>query len=61
MSWTQPICGECWERENPGRKPVRVIDGDTERCCHCGTLTTNGIYTRVDPTTVAFPRDEATS
>jgi hypothetical protein len=56
MSWTQPLCPTCWTRENPGRAPIRVKPAEREACCLCGTPTTDGIYTRKDPSTVPFPR-----
>jgi len=56
-NWTQPVCDECWWKANPQRVPVRVIIGDTERCCRCGVETNGGIYIRVDPATVAFPQE----
>lgn len=56
MSWTQPLCRACWDLAYPGRRPTRVIDSDLETCCVCGQPTSAGIYVRVDPATVAFPR-----
>ena len=60
MSWTQPICIECWNRREPERLPTRIVEEEKEweRCAFCGWLTRSGIYTRVDPTSVAFPRSE---
>jgi hypothetical protein len=54
-SWTQPICGDCWDRRNPGRKAHRLIEPDVERCAFCGGLTRSGLYVRADPTTVVHP------
>lgn len=56
MTWSQPVCAACFERENPGRTPVRVTDADCERCCLCGEMTFAGIYTRKDPKVVPYPR-----
>lgn len=56
MSWTQPLCEECWNRENPGRSPIRV-DGliEVNICCTCGAPTTAGIWTRKNPQEVPYP------
>jgi len=35
-----------------------VVDADPEVCCACGTLTVEGVFVRVDPTKVPFPREE---
>lgn len=59
MSWTQPICRICFGDRKPGRVPVRVLYTDPEKCCDCGTTTDEGIYIRVDPATVAYPRTAA--
>lgn len=56
MTWTQPVCADCFERENPGRQPVRMVDADSERCCLCGSMTFAGIYVRKDPKLVPYPR-----
>lgn len=29
-----------------------------EKCCKCGNRTNSGIFIRVDPKTVAFPRED---
>lgn len=72
-SFTQPLCTADWlEREGEWddnrlvdfRVPVVVRDPDAEwqdqlnRCCICGRPTTSGIFTRIDPTTVPYPRDD---
>ena len=59
MSWTQPICAACWTERNPDREPVRIKHATDETCCHCGAWTRDGIFVRVDPTTVRFPRRDA--
>lgn len=53
------MCDPCWAREGPDREPVRRIDPDLERCAWCGQSTRSGIYVRVDPDTVPYPRDAA--
>lgn len=61
MTWNQPICDTCWEVLNPDREPFRIKDiiRETERCCICGDTTKSGIYTRLNPNTVPYPkRDE---
>lgn len=55
MTWTQPICQTCWNRENPGRKPVTLRDPEPETCSTCGNETVDGIYVRKDPKTVPYP------
>ena len=35
-------------------KDFRVV----EKCCNCGSLTREGLYTRVDPAFVRFPTME---
>lgn len=54
--WTQPICRQCYNEIHPGRIPVAMVDAEEEKCCVCGKPTIAGIYYRVDPTTVAFPK-----
>lgn len=57
-SWTQPICRECWNERNPDRQAVSVAIihlSEPEFCCYCGERAVNGIYVRVDPSTVPFP------
>ena len=59
MTWTQPLCGECWSAIDR-REPVRIKDeyAETETCCMCGHQTRSGIYRRMNPKTVRFPRVE---
>lgn len=54
-SFTQPCCGACFLDFAPGRRPTRVLGAESERCCHCGMHTDEGIYIRVDPATVPYP------
>lgn len=54
-SFTQPVCGDCYEARYPGREPTRVIDAEIENCCDCTTATRSGVYIRVDPATVTLP------
>lgn len=55
MGWTQPLCMKCWKLTHPDRVPLCVRDDDIVQCCLCGENTSAGIYTRLDPKTVAFP------
>lgn len=65
MSWTQPLCTDCWIRENLSeegvRIPTRVVNIPweelLERCCECGRMTSAGIFTRKDPKEVPYPRE----
>jgi hypothetical protein len=41
--------------EEPGRRPVRVRDSETLRCCLCGAATRSGIFIRRNPDDVAYP------
>lgn len=54
-SWTQPICGDCYAERNPGRDPVRVVMPEEEQCVHCGLVTAEGLYTRIDPDYARYP------
>ena len=57
MSWTQPVCVTCWfKRES--FEPVRSQFPESEKCCMCGEETFSGIYIRINPATVRFPREE---
>lgn len=68
LSWTQPICERCWIEWNSEwddddnlvgiRRPVRINAEATEveRCAWCGRPTIVGIYKRVDPISVPYPR-----
>ena len=58
MGFTQPLCGTCWDRENHDWAPVVSNTAEIERCCQCGEKTESGIYIRVDPATVPFPKKE---
>lgn len=58
MTWTQPQCGPCFEEANGRPAPHRMRDPASEVCCTCGATTCEGIYTRVDPATVPFPRED---
>ena len=58
LSWTQPICNECWYEQEPDRYPTRLKSPAKERCAFCGADTRSGIYVRRDPNTVPFPAEK---
>jgi hypothetical protein len=61
FSWTQPICEACWVDREHGLPAVRLKDPAWETCAICGEPTRDGVYFRVDPSTVPVPtmmRDE---
>lgn len=55
FSWTQPLCDDCWDVDHPDHAAPRTKLGRAEQCCKCGAGTNNGIYVRVDPSTVEYP------
>jgi len=55
--WTHAICARCYDRRYPGRRPVTMRNAPQSQCCDCGLSTSDGIYCRIDPATVAFPRE----
>lgn len=60
MSWTQPVCLGCY-RKRFQREPVAAFKpefAEIETCCLCGHVTKEGIYARIDPQTVPFPRKD---
>ena len=63
MSFTQAICGCCWQAYALGRdgeitQPCVTRHPAKEICCTCGGNAAEGIYIRVDPAQVLFPREE---
>lgn len=50
--WNHSICDRCWEKKEPNREPVRVVDAERELCCYCGFSHKSGIYVRADPNTL---------
>lgn len=56
MTWDSlAVCDQCWKLRNPSREAHRLVLREEETCCHCGMLTTSGIYVRENTDTVAFP------
>lgn len=60
MNFTQAICSDCHAARHPDRKPHTVpLDvRERETCCLCGAVTMEGIYERIDPRTVKYPRGD---
>lgn len=72
LTWNQPVCEACWianegdwetcaegVRLTAVRVPVIVpAERSLEQCCFCGAPTIAGIFQRIDPATVRFPRVE---
>ena len=58
MSYTQPLCEQCWDTEQPGRVPVKFRNDKELPCCMCGQPTSDGIYIRRDPKSCYFPYDD---
>jgi len=54
VSWTAPVCEECWTQEYGDREPVRVRPADAEVCAMCGTPNRSGIYRRISPAEQVF-------
>jgi hypothetical protein len=62
-SWTQPACDTCFAGVFPRvANPVRVMEEyrSDEICCMCGVAIRNGLYIRINPTTVDHPTEEVT-
>lgn len=57
MTWTQPLCRACWDKERPHDRPYPMAERFRvqETCCLCGQSTDAGIYVRRDPKAVPFP------
>jgi hypothetical protein len=52
----QPLCPSCWRIREGTREPPRPDGAQPEICSQCGRLTTSGIYLRIDPDSVRYPR-----
>lgn len=58
LSWTNPFCDACYTNLRLGREPIRLLKPQSEKCCMCYRPTTSGIYVRIDPYKVKFPRQK---
>lgn len=58
LSWTQPVCEWCYRDLMPDRIPHRLKEPEANPCCICGSVNQDGIYFRVDPTTVRYPQED---
>lgn len=56
MSWTQPVCRACFDRMRPDQEPARVKNNGWMVCCTCGERTDEGIFMRLNPDEVPYPR-----
>lgn len=50
MAWkTSVICARCYEKQYPGKIPVRYLaTTEVERCYLCKSETSDGIYVRTN-------------
>jgi hypothetical protein len=58
VTWTQPVCNSCWFDREGERTPVRMREPELEFCCLCGQATHSGIYVRLNPMDVPYPKQE---
>ena len=49
ISWSHPICDDCYTERVPNRRPFRVQNFITDTCCFCQSPSVSGIYVREDP------------
>lgn len=61
VNWNHLSCEECWDRANPSRQPMRIVDPEPAPCCFCGTVTGSGIFVRHDPRTLSCEHPEEES
>jgi hypothetical protein len=57
-NFTQPVCAQCYHKWSGGRTPIKMIGMPTEKCALCGEETREGIYVRLEPKGINFPRYE---
>jgi hypothetical protein len=58
-TWSQSLCDACFAGFRPDvPHPVRIKEEyrDTEKCALCGTQTRSGLYVRINPREVPYPR-----
>lgn len=58
MTWTQPLCRACWDKERPHDQPNPHLNPRPERCCMCHEWTSDGIYAIYNPSGVPYPTEE---
>lgn len=60
MNWNQPVCTACWKFSQGDREPVVLVAWGRalERCANCGVSTTSGIYVRMDPRSLRYPKPD---
>jgi hypothetical protein len=60
MTWTQPLCRACWDRERPHDQPHQrtAANNANIRCCMCNQPTTDGIWAKYNPDAVPYPYKE---
>lgn len=46
--WNHLLCDDCYEIEEPGREPIRLLE-EVGDCCRCGDYTESGIMYRNNP------------
>ena len=58
MTWTQPVCLDRFYMLYGMREAhaLNIPESEWEPCCFCRRPT--NIYTRLDPATVPYPREE---
>lgn len=58
--WTHSKCYDCWSKDEGDRIPVRVMNEELvpKKCCFCGRLTIEGIFTRRDPKDMSCQHEE---
>lgn len=58
MTWTHNICEDCWNKRNPDRQAVKLIERGHMVCCFCGAHHASGIYVRHDPNSLEYTHDD---
>jgi hypothetical protein len=59
-TWTSPVCDLCWIQRYAERDPIKIKEQfrSHEVCVFCGDVHRSGIYERIDPRTVPYPKLE---
>lgn len=58
LSYMQPQCPDCFERQNHGRPPYRLVPPLQELCVSCGEVAEDCVRVRVDLETAEYPTAE---